>query len=345
MQASDRRRTPPIPSPLGRLVEPLYRFAVDRANRRYDSGRGVTRLAVPVISIGNITVGGTGKTPMVTRMVEWLLDAGHQPLIAMRGYKPRGAAFSDEEQQYRDRFASQPVSIVAQPDRLAGIKPLLDQKQADCVILDDGFQHRRIARDLDLVLIDASRDDVFANRCLPAGWLREPVESLKRASHIILTHTEVAWPLTTAMLDERLVAITGKPSIAHTRHLWEEALIGKPPEPLTYLDGRRIIAACGIGHPTAFLASLQTAGAVIAAHSIKRDHHNWQQADIDELLELTQTHDASAVITTEKDLVKLRQSEIPSNLLILAPRLRLQFERGEDSLREAILSTAAGDAS
>lgn len=133
---------------MARLLTPLYLAELGRRNRRFDRGAGVTRFDVPVISVGNISVGGVGKTPMVMTIAGWLLESGRRPCIAMRGYKA-GAGESDEAALYRERFGDVPV--VAQPDRTAGLRALFAQERVgqasslpgpgariDCIILDDG---------------------------------------------------------------------------------------------------------------------------------------------------------------------------------------------------------------
>ncbi len=143
----------------------------------------------------NLSVGGTGKTPMVMHVLRVLLERGYRPCVAMRGYSKSKDGAADETDAYRRAFPE--VPIMAQPDRIAGLRSLLErtpaEKQFDRVVLDDGFQHRQIARDLDVVLIDATPGrSVFADRLLPAGWLRERVGSLARASAVVLTHAELA---------------------------------------------------------------------------------------------------------------------------------------------------------
>ncbi|MBX3385042.1 MAG: tetraacyldisaccharide 4'-kinase [Phycisphaeraceae bacterium] len=248
----------PVPKWLGAMAEPVYRAAIARRNRGFDAGRGVTKVELPVVSVGNLSVGGTGKTPMVMHVVGLLLEAGMSPCVAMRGYRARKgrnapprllieqarepAHSSDEADEYRRVFPELP--IVAQPDRLGGIRALLDkpfQPKVDCVVLDDGFQHRKIARDLDVVLIDASRSP-FADRLLPRGWLREPVESLARADAVVITHAELLDPPpgadpnegaeraiaesgggtseTLLELSNHITHAHGKPPTAVTAHVW-----------------------------------------------------------------------------------------------------------------------------
>src|SRR4051794_5329108 len=160
--AEGRARRGPVAGPVGAALAAVYSWEIGRRNRRYDAGRGVVRFDRPVISVGNLSVGGTGKTPMVAHIVGVLLQAGHTPAIAMRGYGSKASGGrSDEAEEYRRKFPGVPV--LARPDRtLALIEQFAREhddaggRQSDVVVLDDGFQHRKIARDLDIVLVDAS---------------------------------------------------------------------------------------------------------------------------------------------------------------------------------------------
>ncbi|MDX2116250.1 MAG: tetraacyldisaccharide 4'-kinase [Planctomycetota bacterium] len=340
MSGADRRERPPLPLAVGAVLEPVYRLVVARRNASWDAGRGVERLGAPVISVGNLSVGGTGKTPMVMRMVRWLLEEGARPAIGMRGYAaPRGGE-SDEESEYRERFGAA-VPVVARRDRAAGLRPLLAAGAADCVVLDDGFQHRRIAREMDIVLLDASRD-VFADRCLPAGWLREPVESLRRATHVVVTHTERASAAELERLRERVERVCGRGPSAESRHEWTGLVGGRGGESerlVEWLRGSRVVAACGIGHPGAFLSGLERAGAEVVARVVRADHHAWSAADARELEGLARRERAGAVVVTEKDWSKLRRVWT-GGVDVLRPRLELSFDRGEAALRESAVRAA-----
>lgn len=329
------RNRPPIPAPLGLIAEPFYRATIAWRNRAFNAGRGVTRLSVPVISAGNLSVGGTGKTPMVMRIVEWLRAAGHRPAIAMRGYRAAPGRMSDEETEYRNRFLD--VPIVAQPDRLAGLKPILDAGQADCVVLDDGFQHRYIARDLDIVLIDATRSP-FADRCLPAGWLREPVVSLRRAGIVVLTHAEAAAESEISNLKSRISDLVPTTPILTSRHIWTVLRIaGAPDAPIEWLRGRPTVVACGIGNPAAFIAGLRSAGAVILEAIERRDHHEWNRTDINEIRRRLDHSPEACIVTTEKDWVKLNRLDL-NGLIVARPMLSIDLGSEQESLRERVLT-------
>ncbi len=315
--SSDARRRPPLPI-VGCLFEPLYRAVVAKRNRAFDREQGVTRFDVPVISVGNLSVGGTGKTPMVRTLVEMLRARGRTPAIAMRGYKANPGERSDEEAEYHDALGD--VPIVAQPDRTAGIPEHLRTNNAiDCVVLDDGFQHRYVARDLDIVLIDATRSP-FEDRCLPAGWLREPVDALHRASMIVLTRSDLA---STARLEGHLARY--ELPLAKATHAWTGLTRGDDsvvdPSELTQ---RSVIIACAIGHPSAFVVQCERAGCVIEDVVIRPDHHDWSASETHKLEHAALACDG-LVITTGKDWVKLRQ-HARTPLRFVRPALTLTID-------------------
>lgn len=339
-----------MPRWLGAALAPIYRAEVSRRNRRYDRGIGVTRLGIPVISVGNLSVGGTGKTPMVMHLVAMLLRAGRRPCIAMRGYRKPGSGEADETDAYRREFPE--VPIVAQPDRLAGLRRLLSRSEVesrpDCVVLDDGFQHRRIARDLDIVLIDASRSP-FVDRVLPAGWLREPVEGLARADLVVLTHAELVNAAEIESIDAGVRNLRGGRGLdAAARHLWTGLIEGDPGvvRPLDALLGARVVASCAIGNPVGFLHSLrQTLGATgeLAGTLVLPDHDPYGREVVLALTRLASEVRAAMIVVTDKDWSKLRRypAEIWGGVPIIRPRLAMAFERGAAVLEARVLEAAS----
>lgn len=360
-------RPGPLPAPLratlGAAILPLYTAAIRRRNARFDRDEGVTRLDVPVISIGNLSVGGTGKTPMVMLILRELLAMGKRPCIAMRGYskgraKRRDAedapCLSDEADEYARALPG--VPIVAQPDRLAGLHALLRSPGGhgvDCVVLDDGFQHRQIARDLDIVLLDASRD-AFSDQLLPVGWLREPVSSLGRAQVVVLTHAELARPDALMRMQAQVRSVNMDAVIAIARHEWRALILGdsvnERTEPISWLACKRVIVTCGIGNPDAFLAAAQHAGAEVAAQLILPDHDPYRPRTVARLIgmidaERRRSPPVEAVVTTQKDWSKLRLRPIDWPLPVVRPELSIGFASGGPEVSRLIaraLSAQAG---
>jgi tetraacyldisaccharide 4'-kinase len=318
---------------LARLVAPAYAWEVARRNRAFDAGRGVTRLDRPVVSVGNLTLGGTGKTPMVMTLARGLLDAGVTPCIAMRGYRA-GPEGSDEAREYAAALPGVPVVVGA--DRVAGLRELFASEEGarvGCVLLDDGFQHRKIARDMDLVLIDATRR-TLDDRVFPAGWLREPVGSLARATHVVITRAESVSEHELRSLVERVRALSPRARVGACEHAWTALDVHEPggsatiQQPVEWLRGRRVLAVCAIGNPIAFID--RVCGAIGAEGHVEtlalRDHDAYGAAAMDRVREGVERHTPEAVITTPKDWTKLAHRERPG-VAFVVPRLGLAFHR------------------
>lgn len=335
---------------MGEIAAWAYARAVERRNRRFDRGERVVELDRPVISIGNLSVGGTGKTPMVAWTVRRLLEAGMRPCIAMRGYraqKRRGRRISDEAEEYRAIFGES-VPVVAQPNRIAGLRSLFATpagRAVDRVVLDDGFQHRRLARAADIVLIDATRDP-FDDRPLPAGWLREPVTSLKRSGAVVITHAERAEAGAVDRISRRVAEITGREPIAVTRHAWAGFVVhegGRTVEkPVTWLSGRRVIATCAIGNPEAFIAEVTARAGAMLGRIQRRDHDRFGPKTVERIAATARACGADTIVCTGKDWSKL-SGTLPSRWdgAVAIPMLVLLFERGERELASFIGASIA----
>jgi len=332
----------PITIPLSKLYSGLIR----QRNARFDQGRGITQLNMPVISVGNITTGGVGKSPMVRWICDRLLEAGRMPMIAMRGYGSARGMEADEAIEHRSHFGDR-VPVVANPDRASAIMQFLrDREQAvDCIVLDDGFQHRRIARDLDLVLIDASQS-TLRSRMLPAGRLREPVANLARADAVIVTHGEGMTPA----LDAGIASHHDKPALAVCRHVWDSLALHHPGESEpehaepAWLDGKRLATCFGVGNPAAVQRLALLHGGVVRANVAARDHQKYDARFIARLREVC-SDAIDALVVTPKDWAKLAPPQSAQDswpVPIVVPNLHLTFDRGEDALRALILARTTG---
>lgn len=358
-QRTEQGREGPLPV-VGRALEPIYRAVIGIRNRRFDRGVGVERVGVPVISVGNLSVGGTGKTPMVMHVLGALLRAGCSPCVAMRGYTARGHGqhTPDETDAYRRAFPA--VPIVARPDRIVGVRALLGSAgcTVDCVVLDDGFQHRQIGRELDIVLVDATpRRSIFADRLLPGGWLREPVGSLRRASSVVLTHAELADESHIRELSTRIEGVHGRPPIGVTRHLWTAfkqasaggVMLGRGDQggggaqdvmlPLDIVQGRRVLGCCAIGHPEAFFRSLRMiVGKAELVHEIAlADHDPYVPTTIERIARAAEKHRAEWIVVSDKDWSKLRGLNADRwPCPVVRPDLALVFDSGREELDRAV---------
>ncbi len=309
-------------------------------NRRYDRGAGVQRVDRPVISIGNISTGGTGKTPMVAWIARQLMEAGAEPVIAMRGYAARPGEMSDEQAEYRQVLPD--PHVVANPDRATALREFLtEHADVRCVILDDGFQHRQLHRDLDLGLIDATAG-TFGDRLLPVGNLREPLEGLARADAVIVTHAGQR----DERLEQEIVRHHGVPPIAWARHEWEGLLglesDGRPGRPLDldWLRGARVLTMLGIGKPQSVIEQIEAHGATVAVNIPARDHERYDRQKLTIARGLCGGCDA--MVVTLKDWVKIRDRiaksrENPWPCPIIVPALAIQVIDGEAALRRMVL--------
>jgi tetraacyldisaccharide 4'-kinase len=301
-------------------------------------------LAVPVISIGNITAGGTGKTPFVIWMANELTAAGRKVAVLSRGYRRQdGARFlvvsdgsalratvgeaGDEPYLIARRC---PASIGAVgADRAALGRWLLSRYACDVIVLDDGFQHRGLRRQVDLVLVDAT-DERGLSALLPAGRLREPLTELRRASAVILTRVDTAG---TAAISRRLASAHVMPTV---RIRFEAEGWMQPGRdsimPLSALSGERVLACSGIANPEGFDSLLRQAGVLVVEHQRYRDHHRYGGNDVERLRDAARRLGATRIVTTEKDLVKLEGLMSPDDGLV-AVRLAVNIVDGLASLR------------
>ena len=332
----------PLPAVLAPLAWPaslVYGAAVRLRNARLDR-LGGWRAPMPVVSVGNITAGGTGKSPMVRWVIETLRAMGRSPAIATRGH--RGGLVSDEVLEHREAMPGLPIAVGA--DRVAAIKALLRDGQAiDAIVLDDGFQHRAMARDLDLVLVDATRPGLDG-ALLPAGWLREPASNLRRASAVVVTRaTRVD-----EALARRIESLHGRAPIAWTSHAWTGVRVhsggADRAEPVAWLHGGRLAVWAGVGNPQALHAQVLQSGAKVVHAPALRDHHAYDIEGVRALLEQASKAGADAVLCTPKDWVKVRGLLPASYLPVVRPELALTCLQGGEALRDALRGALdAGD--
>ncbi|HTP70150.1 MAG TPA: tetraacyldisaccharide 4'-kinase [Dongiaceae bacterium] len=255
------------------------------------------RLNRPVISVGNLTVGGTGKTPMVVWLAERFLSQGKRVGILSRGYKGSGGS-SDEIELMKSRLDNRAVFGVG-PDRFAKGKEL--ESQVDLFLLDDGFQHLQLARDADILLMDASQPLARQNM-LPTGRLREPVSAMTRADILIFTRTETV-PGTSAALArfQDFPVFSAATRLLGFRRLEAHA----QPSPLDEITSGSFYVFCGIGNPKAFFRDLENWKVPIASRCEFPDHHHYDQRDANEIEAAAKTAGAAALLTTEKDSYNL----------------------------------------
>ena len=295
------------------------------------------RLDGVVISVGNLTVGGTGKTPMVMWLVERLLGEGKRVGILTRGYRgPRrpdkqGRRLSDEVAVVRARLGTKAQFGIGAARYEKGL--MLARHGVGWFVLDDGFQHLQLARDADIVLIDAS-DPFGGGNLLPAGRLREPRSALVRADIIVITRSEHA-PAVEAVVRRH----TSAPIFYAQTELEGVFAVGgntASPAPAD-VRSRKLFAFCGIGNPAAFFEDLRRWGMHIVGSVAYRDHHRYSRRDAEDLDTRAQAAGAEALICTEKDVYNLEGVEFKP-LPVLYCRIALRLS-GDETFWHRMMET------
>ncbi len=329
------------------IMEPGYRLAIALRNKTFDLGlRKPTRLPRPTISVGNLTTGGTGKTPMVIELVKQLTEQGSRPAVLLRGYMADQAATHSDEAQELARELGSSVPVEPNPNRAQAANRVIQQHPTTSVfLLDDGFQHRQAHRDLDIVLIDATRPLGFG-RLLPRGLMREPLANLRRADAIIITRCDLVAPDVLTSLDQKIKHLTGQPPTAHTAYRWSGFTDPDSNLPQNHLSNLKVVGVSAIGNPAAFDQMLNHAAAEVLFSHTFDDHHAYTAQEIQNLLADARQRGAQAVVTTEKDWVKwhtLLQAigNNPTALPILRPILGVEFLDGAEAIDRMLKQATA----
>ena len=326
-----------------RVVEAPYTLAVSHRNRRYDRGAAeIVRVGVPVITVGNLTLGGTGKTPMVKWIAGRLQLAGLRVAIVSRGYGAADGKHNDEALELAQALPN--VPHVQNRDRVAAARQAIRDFGSQVILLDDGYQHRRLARDLDIVLLDALEPFGFEH-VFPRGTLREPLVGLRRAQVVCLSRADAISPAEREAIRERVASIAPGAAWCEAAHA-ASRLVNSEGEsrPLDHLAGQRVAAFCGIGNPAGFRHTLAAAECEPIGWREFPDHHAYSATDRDELAAMAQTSDADLLVCTQKDLVKLQQPEL-SGVPLWAVGIEIKFFAGEEMLErqlERVLKETAG---
>ena len=320
------------------VFRPLARLR----NLLFDLGwRRPHRLPVPVWSVGNLTAGGTGKSPLTRHLARWAISHGLRPAIISRGYRAGPGGANDEARLVDE------CPVILDPDRIAGGRRAL-AAGATCLILDDGFQHRRLHRDLDLVLIDATRpwgdEHGRAGATLPLGYLREGRAALARAAALVLTRAALVPPDRLARLQGELARYARPLIRVEDRQARLRALGATTTATATVgeLAGRAVVLVSGLGNPLGFEGAAGIHGWLVRASLRYPDHHHYDAEDVATIVAAARQYDA-VVVMTGKDAVKLVTLVPPAE----AARMRvLEVDsaiRAEDqaALDQLLLATLA----
>ncbi len=298
------------------LLSKIYGKFVSKRNDKYDNKeKELIKLDVPVLSVGNLTVGGTGKTPFVQMLGKVVFSLRKTPGIIGRGYKrdSKGEVIiSDGKKIFTDAetggdemvLLAETLScpVIAHDNKAEGAKTLREKFNVDAVIIDDGYQHRRLHRDLDVVLVD--KDTIENPNLIPEGRLREPLESLNRANVICLTGDAKISEDFKQFLNEdaiimKVAPVPGKPYKLNNPDICEDREIN-------YVK-KGVIAFAGIAKPERFYSMLKNLRFNIVDSVDFDDHHKYNEKDIKKLISLAKENNLESIATTEKDMSKLRK--------------------------------------
>ncbi len=333
-----------------RVAACAYSASIWLRNRMYSKGWSKThRVDAIVISVGNITTGGTGKTPLVIWLYNKLTQNSElkthnsKCAILTRGYKTKKGRLSGEPAVLAKSCPE--AKVIVNPDRVAGAAEAVSKWGAKILIMDDGFQHRRLGRDLDIVTIDAMCPFGYG-KVLPAGLLREPVDALKRADAVVITRCEQVTEPKLAQVQEQLRRINPDIPIAMSVHapVCAKSLGGKEMS-IEELKDKGIFAFCGIGNPDAFLGTIRKIGANLIGSKVYNDHHRYTNSDIADIHEEARYLGTDLIMTTQKDWSKicnsnfsiLNSQDIPFVYLVI----ELKFIRAEDEIIQLIEKAVA----
>jgi tetraacyldisaccharide 4'-kinase len=301
---------------------------------------------VPVISIGNITAGGTGKTPLVI----WICNTINQKskiknqkcgvAILTRGYKA-AQNYIDEPVILAESCPQ--AKVIVNPNRAEAAAEAVDKFGAKVLIMDDGFQHRRLHRDLDIVTIDATCPFGYG-KALPAGLLREPVASLRRADAAVVTRCDQISESELSRIEKKLQLINPDMVIAKSIHnpICAKTMTGEKIT-IEQLKDKKIFAFCGIGNPDAFLNTIRNTGANLVGSKIYNDHYHYTNDCLADIYEQARYLNADLILTTQKDWTRTTlpasaKKDIPFAYLAV----EIKFTSGEDKLKQLIGDALAG---
>jgi tetraacyldisaccharide 4'-kinase len=328
---------------LGAALAPLewsYRagLAIARA------GAKAQKVGKPVISVGNLTAGGSGKTPLVIELARMLGEAGKRVAVVSRGYRRRTRGLlvvhtPGGPVRPVDEAGDEPVlislrcpdaGVVVGEDRVAACRLAVARFDPDVILCDDAFQHRKLHRDLDIVAVHA-RYGLGNVHLLPRGPLREPRSAIKRAGLVVFTHAPGA-----DVTYLRRIVPSSIPS-AECSFIPTGLTEGTDLRPASPSIERPVFAACAVAHPEGFFETCRKAGLTLAGTRAFPDHHRYSPSDVKDLSDLASQRGASAVVVTQKDLVRLASLDSPVPFLALRIQAEWLYEHGQSRVESILL--------
>lgn len=315
----------------------IYGAFMRRRNASFDTGAGIHRVGAPVISVGNITTGGTGKTVLVEDIVRRLLSKGLKPVIISRGYggdkTPTGG--NDEVLLLAENLPD--VPHLTGGDRVGVARRAVAEFHPDVIVLDDAFSHRALARNLDIVTIDALCPFGFG-WLLPRGLLREHPDALSRADLVVLTRSDAVDEMSRGEIIGQIQEYAGHGRIITARHSVRRIVDMRTGDPVdaARLKDARVALACAIGNPQAFQRTVESLGVQIVATATFPDHHVYAERDLAAIDGCATEADADRILVTQKDRVKLERMRYNWQLPVCSVDVRLAYPDGSDLLDEMI---------
>ncbi|MDO8747882.1 MAG: tetraacyldisaccharide 4'-kinase [Candidatus Omnitrophota bacterium] len=285
-----------------------------------------------VISVGNITLGGTGKTPLVEFLAEALLRKGKRVVVLSRGYS------LDEPRMLENKIKG--LRVFTGRDRIKTAKEAQDALDPEVMILDDGFQHWRLKRDLDIVLLNSR--NYFGNRSLiPRGILREPPSSLARADVIVISKVDSVKDI--SLIKNELGQINPRALIVECAYK-PECVTDAQGKVYAWgiIENKNICLLSGIADPDYFKKTASDLGARIVSDQRFPDHHQYHKGDIEKIVRACRKKNVDTIVTTEKDLTRLPLSEFASDIKILILKIKLVITHNEESLFNRVFGLLAG---
>lgn len=309
-----------------------YTLVVQGRNFCYDRGiKKIIKLPVPVISVGNITTGGTGKTPTVIMIVQELTRMGQRPAVLTRGYGAKPGMKADEVMVIEHECPGVPVIVNA--DRVAGGQEAINKHNATVLVMDDGFQHRRLHRDLNIIIADATEPLGIAG-VTPRGNWREPPQNLLRADIVMLSRCEQV-PQELADLASGLFTQWVSPRDIFQQRTHVTGIYDEAGNRISITD-KRVMLFAGIGNPNGFLNTVMAQGAYVSGAAWFDDHHNYDvRNDFMKLAAMSQHRQVEAWVTTLKDWVKLQGKKLPMPVYHVRIESRIEG-RGSEVWKERL---------
>ncbi len=325
------------------VMSGFYALAVFVRNNLYD-GRILksNKVNVPVISVGNITTGGTGKTPLVIWLAGLVNKLELRCGVLTRGYKAKRGKFTDEPAILVK--SCQNAQVVVNSDRTAGAQKAVFHHKSNLLVMDDGFQHRKLGRDIDILAIDATCPFGYG-RMLPAGLLREPLSSIKRADIVVVTRSDQVSEEIVDGIEKKIQDVKPDIIVARSIHSNTHAVMVKGEViELEELKKKRIFAFCGIGNPEAFLDRINGLGLDLAGSKIFNDHYNFSARDVEKIYKEAVDAQAELVLATQKDWIK---TALPfqrhRDIMFAYLAVELEFTKNGDKIESLIKDLTVKD--